>query len=67
MKDLPVAYQEFLAGLDEHLAATLLPIFRESVAEGENGVLIRGLGTHSEQAVVDEHVPFGEVRIANHG
>ncbi|GAA4381327.1 hypothetical protein [Paeniglutamicibacter cryotolerans] len=62
-----MAYQEFLAGLDEHLAATLLPIFRESVAEGENGVLIRGLGTHSEQAVVDEHVPFGEVRIANHG
>ena len=63
MEALPLAYEEFLAGLDEHLRGAMMPVFRESVTEHRHGVLIRGTGLHDLQAVVDETLPYGEVRI----
>lgn len=63
MEALPLAYEEFLAGLDEHMRNAVLPVFRESVTEHQFGVLIRGTGLHDLQAVVDESVPYGNVRI----
>lgn len=62
MKDFPAEYVQFLEGLDEHHTAMVLPVMQESVAEGKYGVHIRGLGGHSEQALVDEKVPFGKVK-----
>ncbi|WP_149956129.1 hypothetical protein [Zafaria cholistanensis] len=64
MDALPLAYEEFLAGLDQHLRNAVMPVFRESVAEHRYGVLVRGTGLHDLQAVVDETLPYGEVRIA---
>ncbi|MFJ6417629.1 hypothetical protein [Paeniglutamicibacter sp. NPDC091659] len=63
MNDLPASYVEYLLGLEEHHAAMVLPVMRESVAEGTHGVHVRGLGGHSEQAFVDETVPFGHVKV----
>jgi len=63
MEILPTSYEQYLRTLDEHTAHALRPIFLESVAEGDHGVHIRGLGTHYEQAFVDDNVPFGEVRV----
>ncbi|GER22504.1 hypothetical protein NCCP1664_10010 [Zafaria cholistanensis] len=53
-----------MAGLDQHLRNAVMPVFRESVAEHRYGVLVRGTGLHDLQAVVDETLPYGEVRIA---
>lgn len=62
-QDLPAEYVRYLDTLDEHHSAMVLPVMLESVAEGLYGVHVRGLGHHSEQALVDEKVPFGTVKI----
>ncbi|NKX50966.1 hypothetical protein HER39_10410 [Arthrobacter deserti] len=62
MKQLPEAYQRYLDGLGSAHAEALRPVFLESVAEQEHGVLVRGAGTRYVQALVDERVPYGEVR-----
>jgi hypothetical protein len=61
MKALPEAYAAYLAKLSTIEADALRPVFLESVAEGDHGILIRGAGSHHVQAVVDERVPFGEI------
>lgn len=63
MDKLPVEYEQYLEGKDEFHIDTIMPVFRESMAEGKFGVHIRGLGGHSEQAFVDEAVPFGKVKV----
>ena len=63
MEKLPAEYEHYLVGKDELHIETVMPIFRESIAEGKYGVHIRGLGGHSEQAFVDETVPFGKIKI----
>jgi hypothetical protein len=63
MDKLPAEYEHYLVGKDELHVETVMPIFRESIAEGKYGVHIRGLGGHSEQAFVDENVPFGKIKI----
>ncbi|MEE1621264.1 hypothetical protein ACQ3I4_05640 [Zafaria sp. Z1313] len=63
MEPLPAAYEQYLASLDEHTAHALRPAFVESVHEHEFGVLVRGLGSHHAQALVDEHVPYGEIKV----
>jgi hypothetical protein len=63
MEILPTSYEDYLRTLDEHTAKALRPVFQESAEERVYGVHIRGLGTHYEQAFVDEHVPYGEVRV----
>ncbi|MGL3806851.1 hypothetical protein ACSYDW_12225 [Paeniglutamicibacter sp. R2-26] len=63
MKELPASYVEYLESIEEHHAAMVLPVMRESVAEGKHGVHVRGLGGHYEQAFVDEKVPFGQVKV----
>ncbi|MET1034506.1 hypothetical protein ACX8Z9_11085 [Arthrobacter halodurans] len=64
MEALPVAYEQYLATLDEHTAHALRPAFLESVSEHEFGVLVRGVGSHHAQALVDERIPYGQVRVA---
>lgn len=63
MNKLPVEYEQYLEGKDKYHVDSVMPVFLESVAEGKFGVHIRGLGGHSEQAYVDESVPFGTVKI----
>ena len=63
MDKLPAEYEHYLVGKDELHVETVMPIFKESMAEGKYGVHIRGLGGHSEQAFVDENVPFGKIKI----
>ncbi|MGJ9404480.1 hypothetical protein [Arthrobacter sp. KK5.5] len=63
MEILPQSYEKYLETLGASTAHALRPVFLESVAEGDHGVHVRGLGTHYEQAFVDDKVPFGEVRI----
>lgn len=63
MEKLPAEYEHYLVGKDELHVETVMPIFRESMAEGKYGVHIRGLGGHSEQAFVDESVPYGKIKI----
>lgn len=65
MDKLPVEYAQYLEGKDELHVETIMPIFRESIVEGLYGVHIRGLGGHSEQAYVDETVPFGKIKITS--
>jgi hypothetical protein len=62
MITLPEAYQKYLSGLSAHHAEALRPVFLESAADGEHGVIIRGMGSKHVQAYVDDSVPFGEVR-----
>lgn len=62
MTQLPEAYQRYLDQIGSAHAEALRPVFLESVAEREHGVLIRGSGTHYVQALVDERIPYGEVR-----
>ncbi|WP_336712132.1 hypothetical protein [Arthrobacter sp. USHLN218] len=61
MKALPEAYQSYLAKLSPAEADALRPVFMESAAEGDHGVLVRGAGSQHVQAVVDERVPFGQI------
>ncbi|WP_052510873.1 hypothetical protein [Crystallibacter crystallopoietes] len=61
MKPLPEAYEAYLAKLKPNEADALRPVFQESVAEGDHGVLIRGAGSQHIQALVDERVPFGQI------
>lgn len=63
MNELPEEYVQYLETLDAHHSAMVLPVMLESVAEGMHGVHVRGLGHHSEQALVDETVPFGKVKV----
>lgn len=63
MEPLPVEYERYLASLDPHIAQGLRSAFQESAAEHEFGVLVRGMGSHHMQALVDEHVPYGQVRV----
>lgn len=63
MKDLPAGYVLYLETLEAHHASMVLPVMLESVNEGMHGVHVRGLGGHSEQAFVDDTVPFGQVKV----
>ncbi|WP_210100024.1 hypothetical protein [Paeniglutamicibacter antarcticus] len=65
MDKLPVEYAQYLEGKDELHVESIMPIFRESIVEGLYGVHIRGLSGHSEQAYVDETVPFGKIKITS--
>ena len=60
--ELPDSYRAYLAGLDDSTAAALIPVFKQSVAEGEHGVLITTNLGPDTQAEVSPEVPFGEVR-----
>jgi hypothetical protein len=62
MVTLPEAYKKYLSRLSAHHAEALRPAFLESAAEGEHGVMVRGMGSKHVQAYVDDSVPFGEVR-----
>lgn len=60
--DLPDSYRAYLAGLDDSTAAGLIPVFKQSVAGGEHGVLITTRLGPDTQAEVSSEVPFGEIR-----
>lgn len=60
--DLPDSYRAYLAGLEDSTAAALIPVFKQSVAEGQHGVLITTNLGPDTQAEVSPEVPFGEVR-----
>lgn len=61
MNALPEAYEKYLAALRADDADALRPIFQQSVAEGYHGVSLRGAGSHHEQALIDDRVPFGQI------
>jgi len=61
MEQLPAVYQDYLADKDEDFVAAVLPVLRQSVAEGNHGVHIV-LNPHVVQAHTDERIPFGEIR-----
>lgn len=60
--ELPDSYRAYLAGLDDSTAAALIPVFKQSIAGGEHGVLITTNLGPDTQAEVSPEVPFGEVR-----
>lgn len=60
MDDLPASYKEYLADKDEDFIAAVLPVLRQSVAEGNHGVHIT-LHPHVVRAHTDESVPFGQI------
>lgn len=61
MAELPKDYARFLKTLTPQMREALEPIFQQSVAGGEHGVLIRGPKDET-QATVSEDVPYGQVR-----
>ncbi|WP_155852618.1 hypothetical protein [Arthrobacter sp. H14] len=61
LHELPREYAKFLAKLDPEMQEALYPVFEQSVAEGEHGVLIRG-PLHETQAMVSDDIPFGKIR-----
>lgn len=65
MDKLPAEYMQYLEDKDDRHVNTVMPVFRESMAEGKFGVHIRGAGDDSEQAFVDETVPFGTIKITS--
>lgn len=62
MIELPRKYTEFMDTLDPNEREAFFPIFVQSAAQGDYGVLIRGVPSE-HQALVSEAVPFGEVRV----
>lgn len=60
--ELPDSYRAYLAGLDDSTAAALVPVFKQSIAGGEHGVLITTNLGPDTQAEVSPEVPFGEIR-----
>lgn len=60
MIQLPVSYQEYLAGKSESFINTVRPILMQSAAEKLHGVRILVL-PHGHQAHVDQTLPFGTV------
>jgi predicted phosphoribosyltransferase len=60
--ELPDSYRAYLAGLDDSTAAAILPVLKQSVAGGQNGVLVTTNLGPDTQAEVSPEVPFGEVR-----
>ena len=60
MIQLPVSYQEYLAGKSESFINTVRPILMQSAADKLHGVRILVL-PHGHQAHVDDTLPFGTV------
>ncbi len=60
--ELPDSYRAYLAGLDDSTAAALIPVFKQSIAGGEHGVLVTTNLGPDTQAEVSPEVPFGEIR-----
>jgi hypothetical protein len=61
VEQLPEAYAKYLTGLEEHQADAILPVLKQSAADGERGVLVR-FHPNEVQAVASEDVPFGTIR-----
>lgn len=62
MIELPKKYTEYLATLGAEERDAFYPVFEQSVAQGNHGVLIRGVPSE-HQAMVSESVPFGDVHV----
>ncbi|WP_035767915.1 hypothetical protein [Arthrobacter castelli] len=62
MIELPRKYTEFMDTLDPAEREAFFPVFEQSAAQGDFGVLIRGVPSE-HQALVSESVPFGEVHV----
>ena len=60
-EQLPDGYARYVAGLEQSQADAILPVLRQSTADGERGVLVRFLPSEV-QAVTSEDVPFGTIR-----
>ncbi|MEV7648627.1 hypothetical protein [Arthrobacter sp. NPDC089319] len=60
-EQLPEAYARYVAGLEHSQADAILPVLRQSAADGERGVLVRFL-PNEVQAMASEDVPFGTIR-----
>jgi hypothetical protein len=58
---LPEGYARYVAALEQNQADAILPVLRQSAAEGERGVLVRFL-PDEVQAMASEDVPFGTIR-----
>ena len=60
-EQLPDGYARYVAGLEESQADAILPVLRQSAADGEHGALVRFL-PDEVQAMASEDVPFGTIR-----
>ncbi|TJY70875.1 hypothetical protein E4J89_06240 [Arthrobacter sp. CAU 1506] len=60
-EQLPEGYTRYLAGLEGSQADAILPVIKQSVADGKRGVLVRFL-PDEVQAVASEDVQFGTIR-----
>jgi hypothetical protein len=60
-EQLPEAYAKYLAGCEPTQADAILPVLKQSAAEGDRGVLVRFL-PNEVQAMATEEVPFGTIR-----
>ena len=60
MIQLPVSYQEYLAGKSESFVNTVRPILMQSAADKLHGVRVV-VHPHDHQAHLDDSIPFGTV------
>jgi hypothetical protein len=60
-EQLPEGYARYMVGLEQSQADAILPVLRQSAADGERGVLVRFL-PNEVQAMASEDVPFGTIR-----
>ena len=61
MIQLPVSYQEYLAGKSESFINTVRPILMQSAADKLHGVRVVVQSRHDHQAHLDDSIPFGTV------
>lgn len=63
MDDLPRTYVQFLTDLDPLAREAVLPIFRQSAADGKHGVKVWLMKGTEVQASVTDDVAFGDVKV----
>lgn len=62
MTQTPKNYRDYLDDAAPEVAAVVEPVMKESVAEGEHGVLVTLYPTEAHAQVSDE-VPFGQIHV----
>lgn len=60
MEQLPAQYSEYLEGKDQGFIDTVLPVLKESVAGGKEGVRVT-VNRFEVQAVAENTIPFGTI------
>ncbi len=62
MTETPKIYKDYLDDAAPEVAAVVEPVLKQSVAEGEHGVLVT-LFPDEAHAEVSKEVPFGQIHV----